>query len=261
MERRLDRERPLWECWIVEDLPDDQWAMIMKLHHCIADRIATMHMLAGLSDGGEGDTYATEIRAASQPAQRGFRLPQLSADPRQCAVEIVDGLLRSTPTSLVGSVATMRRYAAAEVSLNDVALVRHAFDAPLNDVALAAITDAFRAMLIRRGEKPQRNSLRTLVPVSVRSNDATEKVDNRVSLMLPYLPVDKSDPEDQLRTVHRWLTRAKHSGQRQAGHVIISAANVIPFPLTAWAVRAVTRLPQRSIVTVATNVPGPRQQI
>jgi diacylglycerol O-acyltransferase len=83
MERRLDRERPLWECWIVEGLPDDQWAMIMKLHHCIADGIATMHMLAGLSDGGEGDTYATEIRAASQPAQRGFRLPQLSADPRQ----------------------------------------------------------------------------------------------------------------------------------------------------------------------------------
>jgi diacylglycerol O-acyltransferase / wax synthase len=97
------------------------------------------------------------------------------------AVEIVDGLLRSTPTSLVGSVTTMRRYAAAEVSLKDVALVCHAFDVTLNDVALAAITDAFRAMLIRRGEKPQRNSLRTLVPVSVRSNDAMDKVDNRVS--------------------------------------------------------------------------------
>jgi diacylglycerol O-acyltransferase / wax synthase len=57
------------------------------------------------------------------------------------------------------------------------------------------------------------------------------------------------------------LTRAKHSGQRQAGHVIISAANIIAFPLTASAVRAVTRLPQRSIVTVATNVPRPRQQM
>jgi diacylglycerol O-acyltransferase / wax synthase len=155
----------------------------------------------------------------------------------------------------------MRRYAAAEVSLDAVAHVCHAFDVTLNDVALAAITDAFRAVLIRRGEKPQRNSLRTLVPVSVRSNDAVGKVDNRVSLMLPYLPVEKSDPEDQLQSVHRRLTRAKHSGQRQAGHVIISAANIIPFPLTAWAVRAVTRLPQRSVVTVATNVPGPRQQM
>ena len=282
MERRLDRERPLWECWVVEGLPDEEWAMIMKLHHCIADGIATMHMLAGLSDGGEGASYATEIRAANEPAQHGFRLPLPSADPRRWirniwhtstalvggatnalngAVEIVDGLLRPTPTSLVGSVATMRRYAVAEVSLDEVAQVCRAFDVTINDVALAAITDAFRAVLISRGEKPQRNSLRTLVPVSVRSNDAVGKVDNRVSLMLPYLPVEKSDPMDQLQTVHRRLTRAKHSGQRQAGHVFISAANIIPFPLTAWAVRALTRLPQRSIVTVATNVPGPRQQM
>jgi diacylglycerol O-acyltransferase len=282
MERRLDRERPLWQCWIVEGLPDNQWAMIMKLHHCIADGIATMHMLAGLSDGGEGDTYATAIRAAKQPVQRGFRFPQLSADPRQWVgsvwhtstalvdgargalegtVEILGGLLRPAPTSLVGSVTAMRRYAAAEVSLEEVAMVCRAFDVTLNDVALAAITDAFRAVLIRRGEKPQRNSLRTLVPVSVRSNDAIGKVDNRVSLMLPYLPVEKSDPEDQLQTVHSRLTRAKGSGQRQAGHIFISAANIIPFPLTAWAVRAATRLPQRGVVTVATNVPGPRQKV
>lgn len=282
MERRLDRERPLWECWIVEGLPDDQWAMIMKLHHCIADGIATMHMLAGLSDSGEGDTYATEIRAAGSTAQRRFRLPQLSPDPRQWvgtlwrtstglvgaaargvggAAEIVGGLLRPSPTSLVGSVSTMRRFAGAEVSLDDAQRVCSAFGVTLNDVVLAAITDAFRAMLIRRGEKPQGNSLRTLVPVSVRANNAVGKVDNRVSLMLPYLPVDKADPEEQLMTVHARLTQAKNSGQRQAGHAVISATNIIPFPLTAWAVRAMTRLPQRSVVTVATNVPGPRHHM
>ena len=43
-------------------------------------------------------------------------------------------------------------------------------------------------------KQPQRNSLRTLVPVSVRSNDAADKTDNRVSVMLPYLPVEKADP-------------------------------------------------------------------
>jgi diacylglycerol O-acyltransferase len=69
------------------------------------------------------------------------------------------------------------------------------------------------------------------------------------------------DPQDQLQTVHSRLTRAKGSGQWQAGHVFISAANIIPFPLTAWAVRAASRLPQRGVVTVATNVPGPRQQM
>lgn len=282
MEHRLDRERPLWECWIVEGLPDDQWAMILKLHHCIADGIATMHLLAGFGDGGEGDTYATEIRAAGDAAQHAFPVPRLTADPRQWigtlwqtstgllgaatrgvsgAVGIVGGLLRPTPTSLVGTVSTMRRYAAAEVPLEDALRVCDAYGVTLNDVVLAAVTDSFRATMIRRGEKPQHNSLRTLVPVSVRTNRAAGKTDNRVSLMLPFLPVDESDPEEQLRTVHDRMTRAKNSGQRQAGNAVVSASNIIPFPLTAWAVRALSRLPQRSVVTVATNVPGPRHPI
>ena len=176
-------------------------------------------------------------------------------------VEIFGGLLRSEPTSLVGPVATMRRYTAAEVSLDEVKKVAHAYDVTVNDVVLAAITAAFRGVLIKRGEKPRRNSMRTLVPVSVRSNDEVGKIDNRVSMMFPYLPVEKSDPEDQLRAVHERLTRAKSGGQRQAGAAFFSATNLIPYPLTAWTMRAMTRLPQRGVVTVATNVPGPRKEI
>jgi diacylglycerol O-acyltransferase / wax synthase len=61
--------------------------------------------------------------------------------------------------------------------------------------------------------------------------------------------------------VHSRLSRAKSSGQREAGNILVSAANAIPFPLTAWTVRALTRLPQRGVVTVATNVPGPRNRL
>ncbi len=283
MERRLDRERPLWECWIIEGLTDDRWAMLMKIHHCIADGIATMHIFSGLSDDGEGSNYASEIRAARSGADKPANLPKLSLNPMdwvggmvslattatsaaklafEGALEVTGGLLRpAAASSLNGPVTTMRRFSSARVPLRDVTKVCDAFGVTINDVALTAVTDSFRAALIRRGEQPRRTSLRTLVPVSIRSNDAVGVTDNRVSLMLPFLPVDKEDPEEQLRAVHRRLTRAKASGQRQAGSVFLATASVVPFPLTAWAVRALTSLPQRGVVTVATNIPGPRQRM
>ena len=180
----------------------------------------------------------------------------------QGAIEVADGILRPAAESpLTGPVSTKRRYSAARASLGDVAKVKAAFGVTLNDVALAAITSSFRAALVRRGKEPTRDSLRTLVPVSVRTNDAIGITDNRVSVMLPLLPVDKEDPVDQLMAVHRRLTRAKGSGQREAGSVFLAAVNAMPFALTAWAVRALTKLPQRGVVTLATNVPGPRQRL
>ena len=283
MERRLDRDRQLWECWIIEGLTEDRWAILTKIHHCIADGIAALHIFAGLFDDGDRDTFATNIRAANEPAPQGIRRPQLSLNPLDwvggmwhasgavstaaaralgVAVEITGGLLHPSPaSSLTGPVTNMRRYSAARVGLPDVSKVCQQFDVTINDVALAAITDSFRAVLIRRGEQPRADSLRTLVPVSVRSTDASDTTDNRVSLMLPYLPVEKADPAEQLRAVHARLTRTKASGQRQAGSVIVSAANRIPFPLTAWTMKALARLPQRGVVTVATNVPGPRHRL
>jgi diacylglycerol O-acyltransferase len=283
MEHRLDRDRPLWECWIVDGLTHNRWAILMKVHHCIADGVAAAHMLTQLCDKAVGNGAATEIRAVPEPARPGLRPPSLSLNPidwisgawrtslevtaaagqvMQGALEIAGGLLRPAATSsLTGPVTKMRRYATVEVSLEEITKVCDRFEVTVNDVALAAITDSFRTMLIRRGEQPQRNSLRTLVPVSVRSRDAADKTDNRVSVMLPYLPVEKADPISQLRTVHARLERAKASGQRQAGNVFVLAANAIPFPFTAWTVRALMLLPQRGVVTLATNVPGPRKRL
>ena len=175
MERRLDRDRPLWESWIVDGLQHNRWAILMKIHHCIADGIAATHMLARLCDDGGGGTIATAIRAAHEPVRGGLRLPALTLNPidwiagawrtslgvataaaqaLQGAADIASGLLRpAAASSLTGPVTTMRRYATVEVSLDDVARVCDRFEVTINDVALAAITDSFRTMLIRRGER------------------------------------------------------------------------------------------------------------
>lgn len=280
MERRLDRERPLWECWIIEGLSDNRWAVLTKIHHCIADGIATTQMLAKFSDSADGDTFATDIRAAQEPARRALSWPGLSLNPLSWisqigrsafgavaaaehiavgAAELTASLLSPAPeSSLNGPVTTMRRFSAARVPLVDLKEVAQTFDVTLNDVALAAITDSYRRILLDRGEHPGSNSLRTLVPVSVRAATQFHLTDNQVSAMLPLLPVDEADPVKRLQVVHSRLTRAKASGQREGGSALVSATKNIPFAFSAWTIRLLMRLPQRAVVALATNVPGPR---
>jgi diacylglycerol O-acyltransferase len=282
MQHRLDRDRPLWECWIIEGLAGDRWAVLMKLHHCIADGIATTEMLGRLSDDSSGDTFAKNIRAAKEADGPALRPPPLSINPltwlrgvwstgiaaataaEHAAVgvaELAAGLLSTPPeSSLSGPVTTMRRYSATRVRLAEMEKVSRAFDVTLNDVALAAITDSYRQLLLSRGEKPHHDSLRTLVPVSVRSMKDFHRTDNQVSAMLPLLPVDEADPVKQLELVHSRLTAAKASGQREAGSAFLSAANIMPFPLRARMIRLLTGLPQRAVVALATNVPGSRRR-
>lgn len=283
MERRLDRDRPLWECWIIDGLQHNRWAILMKVHHCVADGVAATRLLGQLCDDREDWADVPPVRPAQTRNRPGLdpvewitgavrttmattmALPGAAVQAVHGALDLAEGLLRpAAASSLTGPITTMRRYATVELSIDDIDKVRKRFDVTLNDVALAAITDSFRTMLIRRGERPRRNSLRTLVPVSVRADqacDTDDTLDNRVSVMLPYLPVEQEDPIAQLCSVHERLTRAKDSGQRQAGNLLVAAAKAIPFPLTAWTVRVLTRLPQRGVVTLATNVAGPRNTL
>jgi diacylglycerol O-acyltransferase len=287
LERRLDRDRPLWECWVIEGLKGNRWAMLMKIHHCLADGISATRILTRLCDDVDGDPFARPAVTKRTAATRQHLKPV--PDPKPLgnvwnpldnlwrtatgitgaaartvggAAEIAVGLLRpSAGSSLVGPVTRMRCYRAVRVPLAEVEQVCRKFDVTINDVALTAITEGFRSVLLHRGEEPRPDSLRTLVPVSVRSPDALDKPGNRLSVMLPYLPVEQDDPIQQLRVVHSRLSRAKQGGQRQAGNMAVSATNYIPFMLSSWVIRFLARLPQRGIVTLATNVPGPRRQL
>ena len=287
LERRLDRDRPLWECWVIEGLKGNRWAILMKIHHCMADGISATRILSRLCDDDDGDAFARPTVTKRTAATRRHLKPVPDPKPLENlwnpldslwrtatgitgaaartvggAAEIATGLLRSSAgSSLVGPVTRMRCYRAVRVPLAEVEQVCRKFDVTINDVALTAITEGFRSVLLHRGEEPRPDSLRTLVPVSVRSPDALDKPGNRLSIMLPYLPVEQDDPIQQLRVVHSRLSRAKQGGQRQATNVAVSATNYIPFMLSSWLIRFLTRLPQRGIVTLATNIPGPRRQL
>ncbi|MFN8041830.1 MAG: wax ester/triacylglycerol synthase family O-acyltransferase [Mycobacterium sp.] len=283
MAMRLDRDRPLWEIWVIEGLADNRWAMLTKVHHCMADGIAATHMFTGLCDDGVDESFAHRIRAARQAKASEPRDVSFEANPVKLVVRLwhdtttiaaaavraahgvtdlaIDLARPASSSTLTGPVSSLRRYRGARVPMSDIAQVCEKFDVTINDVALAAIAESYRDTMLRRGEQPQPDSLRTLVPVSMRSNDALHATDNRVSLMLPHLPVEEENLVKRLRTVHSRLDRTKSRGQHHAGNAVVSAGNRIPFALTAWAVRLLAQLPQRAVVTLATNVPGPQKPL
>ena len=161
-------------------------------------------------------------------------------------------------TSLTGHLDGSRRYAWTRASLSDIAGVRRAHSVTVNDVALAAVSGGFRRLLESRGEEPDPHAVRTLVPVSTRAPGEESIPDNRVSLMLPYLPVDLADPVERLEAVHRRIRALQAEHEPEAGGAVTTLAGFGPFAPVAWGMRLGMRFPQRQIATVTTNVPGPR---
>ena len=70
--RQLDRDRPLWEMWIVEGLADGQIALIAKMHHSTVDGVSGAELLAVLFDL---EPDPPETRACRPSATLDPRIP------------------------------------------------------------------------------------------------------------------------------------------------------------------------------------------
>src|SRR6201998_1826967 len=48
--QRLDRDKPLWEIWMVEGLSEGRWALLSMVHHCIVDGGAAPDLMTVMFD-------------------------------------------------------------------------------------------------------------------------------------------------------------------------------------------------------------------
>jgi diacylglycerol O-acyltransferase len=189
------------------------------------------------------------------------RLARTTLESARGVLAITGALRPVHGTSLTGTLTGSRRYAWTDVALDDIATVRKATGATVNDVALAAVSGGFRRLLLARGETPDAHALRSLVPVSTREPGEESIPDNRVSLMLPYLPVDLATPRERLTAVRQRVRELRSSHEPVAGGSITTAAEYGVFPPVSLGMRFAFHLPQRQIATVTTNVPGPRRTL
>jgi len=290
MSGRLDRSRPLWEYWLVEGLAEGRWALISKVHHSIVDGISGTDLYRVVLDTGPDPAPPVpdewrpqpepsslvlaagaavrlaqlpleQARAFAAAARRPAELGRLVRTTVRGVAALATALVPARPSSLTGPVSAHRRFAFSRGSVEDVSRVRRAFGGTFNDVVLAAVSRGFRTLLLSRGERPTPHLVRTLVPVSVRAPGEESIRDNRVSLMLAELPVDVADPVERLVAVRGEMTRLKAAHEAEAGAALLNVAGYEAFPAVASPVRLAAHLPQRSVVTVTTNVPGPREPL
>jgi diacylglycerol O-acyltransferase len=290
MSQRLDRDRPLWEYWVVEGLEDNRWALVSKVHHCMIDGMAGNELYRLIFDdpGAPNSKVPEEWHPAPLPSRAELTVEafaemartQVAGFERVARAVLAPGMFQQrfaetmvgltalggslmpvAPSSLIGPTGPHRRYASASASLADIVTVAKAFQVTVNDVVMTLVTGAFRSLLQGRGEPLDPQAIRAMVPVSVRPPEARSVLDNRVAMMLPVLPIEIADPIERLSTMHARMVALKASKEAEAGDALNALARYEPFTLLSAFYRMAVRSSRRNVVTVTTNVPGPRSQL
>jgi len=285
LSERLDRDRPLWQLTVVEGLAGGRSAIVAKMHHALVDGLAAVDVSTVILDPTpEGlEIPPPPARPESPERRSALRLDGLAriaaaqldlprklvreaagrtADPRtyarqaRSAAGVVGELARVRPqapdTRLNSGIGRERRVALARCSLDRVKAVRHAAGATVNDVLLAAVSLMLSEFL---GADAPGHAV-ALVPVSVRTDDDSGELGNRISTVFVDLPLT-GEPLERVRAINRVTTAAKGSAQVRAGALIVGATGLAPPIVSSLAVRAMSG--PRLFNLVVSNVPGPQQ--
>src|SRR3954452_9898816 len=286
--QQLDRERPLWEMWMVEGLADGGFALLSKTHHAMIDGISGVDIAQVMFDLSPVPAETEHPEAAWQPARppssaevlaagglgmlrTGVRGATLAAgvvrEPRSALLAARDaaeglgeivwaGLNPAPETPLNVDIGPHRRYAIVRTRLDDFKLVKNAFGGTVNDVVLAVVTGALRDWLRSRGVRTEGVELRALVPMSIRGEHEHNQLGNRLAAMRGPLPVYVEDPVARLGVVREEMKDVKESKQAVGAEVLAGVQNFAPPTILAQAARI--NFSTRLFNLIVTNVPGPQ---
>jgi len=284
--QQLDRSKPLWECWFVEGLEDDRFALIFKTHHALVDGVSGVDLATVLFDlsptpqppepmpwqpkpeptnaellaAGAAGFAKTAINVTERALAAGTN-PAAAIDTMRDIAEgmgeMVWAILNPAPeTPLNVEIGPHRRYAVVRNRLEDFRYVKGVFGGTVNDVVLTVVSGALARWLRSRGVRTEGLELRALVPVSIRPRDQGRALGNQIVLMRGPLPVYIRDPVARLRFVKQQMDGLKESKQALGARVIADVQQMAPPTILAQASRL--QFSTRLFNVIVTNVPGPQ---
>ncbi|MBX3654334.1 MAG: wax ester/triacylglycerol synthase family O-acyltransferase [Ramlibacter sp.] len=292
----LDPRRPLWQISLVEDYEGGS-AMIVRIHHCIADGIALISVTMSLVDGGAPpperkrksapagaedwiadtlikpltDITVKALGAAGDGAARSLgmlRDPQKgmsgSLDMAKLAFQVLSdaAALALMPddsrTRLKGKPGNTKRVAWCQpIPLDEVKAVGKALNCSVNDVLLSCVAGALGEYLKSLGDEVTGQEIRAMIPVNLRPLDQAYKLGNRFGLVPLVLPIGVDNPIERVYEVRRRMSALKGSTQPLLAFGMLAVAGLLIKP----AQDAMLNLFGKKTTAVMTNVPGPREKL
>ena len=281
----LDRSRPLWEFHFAEGLAGGRFALIGKVHHALADGVASVNLLAramdledGTADERDNDdagvtaSPADLLRAAARDHTRQIaELPRLIKDAAMGSMRVrrrskergehpdLADSFDAPPTFLNHVVSPQRRFASATLPLADVKATAKALGITMTDAVLAMVAGGLRTLLLAYDGTADRPILASVPTATDKSNRITG---NEISGLMISLPVHIADPIERARLVALATQIAKED------HEILGPklyGRLMAYLPTAFAPAAFRWLggrdmPNKVMNVAVSSVVGPRQR-
>jgi WS/DGAT/MGAT family acyltransferase len=282
----LDRRRPLWEFHFAEGMAGNRFALIGKVHHTLADGVASANLLARLMDLTGDDVQpaqpypvcalppapelvrsalvdhlqqAAELPALVKDAAAGFLRLRRRQRQRRDQLELAKPF--SAPATFVNHVVSpVRTFATAALALAQVKETAKRLEITFNDLVLAIAAGGLRELLLRhegRADQP----LVAAVPVA--TDKSPDRVTgNEIGGLSVSLPVHVEDAIERVRLTALASRRAKENYELLGPTVQGRMMQYLPTALAPAAFRWQGRRADRNrIMNVAvSNVPGPRER-
>jgi diacylglycerol O-acyltransferase len=286
--RRLDRDRPLWEVYLVEGLEGGRVAILAKSHQLLVDGISTVDIGQVLLDVDPrprevvhdhwrpqpepsapallGDALHESVRHPGRlrdtlqgRAQDVGRLVGSVGRSAASASQAVTGRGQAPETPLHAQLSEQRRFVTVRTDLQDYRNVRRVHGGTVNDVILAVIAGAMRSWLMTRAEPVGGSrSLRAMVPMSVIDHELEPtSLGSQVTGHLVGLPIGETSPVVRLHQVSYALKAHKDTGMAVAADRLADVAGFAPTTFHALGSRVAAQA-RATFDLVVTNVPGPQ---
>lgn len=284
-EPMLDRDRPLFRCWVIDGVPGGRFAIYTKTHHSIIDGVSGLKKLyAGLSLTDEPAIPAPAFAQPGKPLAPHKPTPVLSrlTETIRGAVAQVGAInqislaaLRKALGAAFGShlegslpfvakhsptnvpLKQARSFATASLPLEEMHEIGHRYGATLNDVAATVIDHGLHTYLRERGGDYAHEFI-AMVPVSLRGED-DGAIGTRVSAMFVRLGSPEAGVSERLQqVVHSVAGAKKELGAMSADTAMTYAVAIIALA-GAGATTHLDRIGRPACNLVISNVPGARE--